>query len=348
MPAIIGVVALIIIVYGVRKVIYGMHHEDTDNAQVETNISPVATRISGYVTELNVLDNMHVNKGDTLVKIDDRELKIRVIQAQIAMENADANLAVLKSNVGTASASSKASSSNILTAQANVDAAQVRVWKAQQDYDRYKKLLDLASVTQQQFDNARAEKDASEKLLNVAMKQLEASKSLTDVSSSQLTSAERQIRLAELTLEQRKEELEFAKLQLSYAYILAPVSGTVSKKNVQLGQLVATGSPLFAIVDDGDVWVTANFKETQIEKMKDGQKVHIKVDAYPGHEFEGEIASMSAATGAKFSLLPPDNATGNFVKVVQRIPVKILVKKGSDKDKLLRAGMNVKVTVDLN
>jgi membrane fusion protein (multidrug efflux system) len=347
MPAIIGVVALVLLVIGVKKIIYGRSHEDTDNAQVEANISPMSPKISGYVTTLNISDNQPVKKGDTLLIIDERELMIRVTQADIALANAEANLAVLKSNVGTASASAMASNTSVYTAEANVDAAKVRVWKAQQDYDRYKKLFELNSVTQQQFDNAKAEKEAADKALEVAMKQMQATKSLTGVSSSQLTSSERQIRIAELTVEQRKTELEMAKLQLSYAYVIAPMDGIVSKKNVQPGQLVAAGAPLFSIVDESMVWVNANFKETQIEKMKVGQHVDIAVDAYDDKTFSGTIASISSATGAKFSLLPPDNATGNFVKVVQRIPVKITLDQPNKGELVLRAGMNVKATVNI-
>jgi len=156
------------------------------------------------------------------------------------------------------------------------------------------------------------------------------------------------IKVAQIQVEQRKEELDLAKLNLSYAVIVAPCDGYVSKKNVQLGQLVSVGQNLFALVDESEIWVMANFKETQIEKMKVGQKVKIEVDAYPGKEFEGTIESLSAATGSKFALLPPDNATGNFVKVVQRIPVKVILDKNQNKYFPLRAGMNVKAVVKVS
>jgi membrane fusion protein (multidrug efflux system) len=156
------------------------------------------------------------------------------------------------------------------------------------------------------------------------------------------------IKVAQIQVEQRQEELDIAQLNLSYAVITAPCDGYVSKKGVQLGQLVSVGQNLFAIVDESDMWVIANFKETQIEKMKIGQKVKIEVDAYPDQKFEGTIQSLQAATGSMFALLPPDNATGNFVKVVQRVPVKIIIDKNQNKNYPLRAGMNVTAVVKVS
>jgi membrane fusion protein (multidrug efflux system) len=167
-------------------------------------------------------------------------------------------------------------------------------------------------------------------------------------SSSNVAVSANNLKLAMIQVEQRQEELDLAKLNLSYAVIVAPCDGYVAKKNVQLGQLVAVGQNLFAIVDESQMWVVANFKETQIEKMKVGQKVKIEVDAYPDQQFEGTIQSLQAATGSMFALLPPDNATGNFVKVVQRVPVKITIDKNQNKDFPLRAGMNVKAIVKVS
>jgi membrane fusion protein (multidrug efflux system) len=209
-------------------------------------------------------------------------------------------------------------------------------------------LLDLGSGTQQQFDNAKAAKDLAEKQMEQAQKAVATYQARLAASSSNVNVSEKNLKVAQIMVEQRQEELDLAKLNLSYATITAPCDGYVSKKNVQPGQLVSVGQNLFALVDESEMWVVANFKETQIEKMKVGQKVKIEVDAYPGKDFEGTIQSLAAATGSMFALLPPDNATGNFVKVVQRIPVKIVIDRNQNKDYPLRAGMNVKAIVKVS
>lgn len=345
MPFIMIIVVGVMAFIGIKKIMYGMKNEDTENSQLECNITSMVAKVPGYITAIQIQDNQFVHQGDTLVKIDNRELLIKVSQAEVALANAIANVDVLRSNVNTAGATVSASNSNILTAQANVEAAKVRVWKANQDYERYKKLYDLHSITQQQFDNANADKEAADKQLEIADKQYAASKSLSMVSTSQVGSSEKQITLAELMIKQRQLELDNAKLQLSYATIIAPTNGFIAKKNIQMGQLITSNTPLFALVDDSYFWVTANFKETQIEKMSVGQSVKIELDAYPDAAFTGTVESLSPASGSKFALLPPDNATGNFVKVVQRIPVKIKVNKVQSAKYPLRAGMNAKVIV---
>lgn len=344
-PFILAGIGIIVAIVVFRKVTYAMHNEDTENSQIECNINPVSARVSGFLTEIRVKENQKVKKGDTLVRIDDRDFLIRVRQAEINLANAEANLEVIKANVQASNASTSASGANVNTADANVEAAKIRVWKATQDFQRYDNLLKEKAVTQQQYENAKAEKETADKQLIVAQKQLEASKDQSTASSAQSFSTEKQIKLAELAIDQRKSELDAAKLNLSYTNILAPADGYVSKKNIQVGQLINIGQAMFSIVDESELWITANFKETQIEHMKEGQPVIIKVDAYPGKDFEGTIESIQAATGAKFSLLPPDNATGNFVKVVQRVPVRITIKDDKTDEYVLRAGMNVEVAV---
>ena len=211
----------------------------------------------------------------------------------------------------------------------------------------------------QQFEAAKAEKEAAEAALTVASKQVEASQIQVNAVSKNATigdkqktaaqiqanAVEKQITLAQTQVELRRAELELARLQLSFAAVTAPISGYVSKKNIQVGQLVAVGAPLLTIADNTQFWITANFKETQVGSMRVGQKVDIRIDAYKDTRFEGEIESMAGATGAKFSLLPPDNASGNFVKVVQRIPVRIALSTNNPADKPLRAGMSAEVVV---
>ena len=347
-PYILGVVAIVVIIFVIKKVTYSLHNEDTDNSQIECNINPIVPKVSGFVEEIRVKDNQFIHKGDTLIRIDDRDLQLKVKQAEVALANAEANVELSKASQSSTNANVSVASKDINPAQSAIDAAQVRVWQATQDYDRFKKLLDLGSGTQQQFDNAKAAKDIAEKQLEQAQKSVATYQARLAASTTNIDVSRNNLKVAQIQIEQKKEELDLAKLNLSYATIIAPCDGYVSKKNVQPGQLVSMGQNLFALVDESEIWVMANFKETQIEKMKIGQKVKIEVDAYPNKEFEGTIESLSAATGSKFALLPPDNATGNFVKVVQRIPVKIVIDKNQNKDFPLRAGMNVKAIVKVS
>lgn len=372
---IIGLVTAAALFFGGQKIWHFLHNEDTDNAQLETSVVPVIPKVGGWVTRVLVNDNQTVKAGDTLILIDDRELKIKVDQAVAALKNAEANVALLEAsarvsnaNVGTSSATISVQNANIQTAesqvgaaQANLEAAKIRAWKAAQDFNRYNQLFNQKSATQQQFDNAKTDKEAAdaavaaaEKQVATAQGQLETTRKQVDVGDSQkaaalgqAAAAQKQIEVARAQLAQRKAELDLAQLQLSYAVVTAPIPGVVSKKNVQPGQLVNAGSPILSLVDDNDLWITANFKETQIGSMKVGDKVTFDVDAYPGKKFEGKIESFAGATGAKFSLLPPDNSTGNFVKVVQRIPTKIIVTQEPSTDTPLRAGMSVSVSVPI-
>jgi membrane fusion protein (multidrug efflux system) len=347
-PYILGVVAIVLIVFIFKKVTYAMHNEDTDNSQIQCNISPIVPKVAGFVEEIRINDNVFVHKGDTLVRIDDRDLKLKVKQAEAALINAQANVDLARSSESSTNANVAVASKDINPAQSAIDATQVRLWQAQQDFDRFKRLLELGSGTQQQFDNAKAAKELAEKQLEQAQRAVATYQARLSASTSNVVVSQNNIKLAQIQVEQKQQELDLAKLNLSYATIIAPCDGYVSKKNVQLGQLVSVGQNLFAIVDESQMWVIANFKETQIEKMKVGQKVKIEVDAYPDKEFEGTIQSLQAATGSMFALLPPDNATGNFVKVVQRIPVKIIIDKSQNKDFPLRAGMNVKAVVKVS
>ena len=333
-PFILGGVLIIAAIFGVVKYNYALHHEETDDAQLESDISPLLPRTSGYITEINFEDNQNVKGGQVMVKLDDNDLKLKVQQAQAALDNAIANEAVIRANVGSSSA-------NVATTKSSIEPVKIRLWKATQDYNRYKKLLADKAVTQSQFDAVQAEMESAQSQLEVAQKQETAA-------GTQESATSVQIKVAESVIAQRKADLEYAKLQLSYTTITAPISGITSRKNIQKGQYVQVGQPLVSIVSDSQVWVVANFKETQLAKMKPGQKVEVEVDAFKDRKLNAELASFSAATGARFSLLPPDNATGNFVKVVQRVPVKIMIKEDAKTMAKLRPGMSVRVVVDLD
>ena len=335
--------------FGTKSYVHSLHHEETEDAQVETNINPVIPRISGYIAEVRVNDNQHVQKGDTLLILDDREMKVKLQQAE-------ATLATAKSSLGSARATTVAAKANVATSQASVaaadaqiEAAKVNVWRATEDYKRYANLIKDHSITQQQYEQALAAKQTAEKQLQILQRQKTQASRESNAVASQSTATGSQVNIAEATIKERETELAQAKLNLSYTVITASEDGTVSKVNVREGQYVQGGSSLFSIVRDNVKWVVANFKETQLENIREGEKVLVTADAFPGHEFEAQVSSFSPATGAKFALLPPDNASGNFVKVVQRLPVKIEFTNSQDSlITRLRAGLNVNVDVLIN
>jgi membrane fusion protein (multidrug efflux system) len=335
--------------FGITKYVHSMYHEETDDAQIDANISPVIPRISGYVTEIRVKDNQKVKKGDTLLILDDRDLKIKVDQADAALSTAMSSLGVARASTSAAQANVSTYQANISTVDAQIEAAKVNVWRTTQDYNRYSNLIKDHSITQQQYEQAEAAKQTAERQLQVLVEQKNAAARQTSAAASQSNATSQQISVADATIKQKQAELDNAKLNLSYTVITAPQDGLVSKVNVQNGQYLQAGQSLFSIVSEEGVWVVANFKETQLDKMKVGQKVIVKVDAFSGHSLEAKVTSFSPATGARFALLPPDNATGNFVKVVQRVPVKIeFVNKNDEVVKQLRPGMNVNVDVHLD
>jgi len=333
-PIILGVLLVIGAIFGITEWNYYSKHVDTDDAQIDGDISPVVARVSGYVQDIKFEENTHVNDGQLLVKLDDNDFKVRLEQAQAGEKGANAGVGVTQSQI-------IATQANTSTAKANVDAARVKLNLAQKDFDRYANLIKDGSITQQAYDQAKASKESAQAAYQAAKDQYTAAVKQVGTSQSQLA-------VSSNVISQRQSDIDFAKLQLSYTEIKAPASGIVSKKNVQKGQLVQAGQSLFSIVNDGSIYVTANFKETQLEKIKEGSKVEIEVDAYPNEKIEGEVYNFSPITGAKGSLLPPDNATGNFVKVVQRIPVKIKIHPSKEMLAKLRPGMSVQASVSTN
>lgn len=335
--------------FGISKYIRAQHHEETDDAQVEANISPVIPRISGFVTKVYVKDNQQVKQGDTIMTLDDRDLRIKVEQAEAALATAQSNLGVARATSSAANVNITTSRAGISTAEAQIEAAKINVWKANQDYTRFANLIKDHSITQQQYEQALVAKQTAESQLKVLEEQRNQVTQQVRGVSSQSSATAQQVAVANAVIKQRQADVDDAKLNLSYAVLIAPTDGLVSKVITQPGQFITAGQSLFSIVINDDVWVVANFKETQFNKMKVGQKVIVHADAFPDHDFEATLASYSPATGARFALLPPDNASGNFVKVVQRLPVKIEFKNSGDSAlKKLRPGMNVDVDVHLD
>jgi len=331
LPIILGIVLIGGIIFGIKEYIYFGKHVDTDDAQVDGDISPVVARVGGYVDSLSFQENTHVDKDQVLVKIDDKDYKVKLEQAQAAKTGAAANINVGESQI-------YVNDANSANARAQVESAAARLDKTNKDYQRYANLIKDGSITQQQFDQAKADLEVAQATYRAAQDQYKAAQ-------EQVGATKNQLGVTHTGVTQKQVDVDYAKLQLSYTIVKSPSSGIASKKNVQVGQLVQAGQTLFSIVNDNSLFITANFKETQLDKIKNGQKVEIKVDAYPDLKIDGSVYNFAPATGAKFSLLPPDNATGNYVKVVQRIPVKIKIDAGKDIMDKLRPGMSVDVSV---
>lgn len=346
---ILGGLILIGLIYGVYKYVHSLAHETTDDAQVEKNMNPMIPRVMGYVTKVYVKDNDFVKKGDTLFTIDNKDYQVKVEEANATLIAAQGNLEVSKADISGAQANVSISEANISSAGGNIETAKIRLTRATNDFIRYQNLYANRSITKQQFEQAEAAKLEAESQVKILQQQQKASNYQKSVAASRSNVSSKQTEVAAANIKKAQAVLDAAKLNLSYTVVTASIDGQVSKINIQPGQLVQPGQSLFYIINNSEAWVIANFKETQLSKMIIGQKVGIRVDAYPDYEFQGTIASFSPATGARFSLLPPDNATGNFVKTIQRLPVKISLNKENDPEKVknLRPGMNVDVDVHL-
>ena len=347
-PIILAVLLLVGGYFGIKFYNFSQTHEETDDAQIAANLSPVISKISGYVSEIRVKDNQFVKKGDTLIILDNRDQKMALSQAEAALGTANSNISSARANTSAAGKNINTSQAAVATANSQIEAAKVNVWKTTQDLQRYANLVKDNTITRQQYETALAAKQSADAQLKILMDQRSQISQQSGVVSSQTLATSEQIGVASSVAKQREVEVQNARLLLSYTIITASEDGFVSKVPIQKGQFLQAGAQLFSLVLNNDKWIIANFKETQLSKMVEGQKVDVEIDAFPSKKFEGIVSSFSPATGSTFSILPPDNASGNFVKVVQRLPVKIDF-KNLDKNiaEKLRPGMNVKVTVAL-
>ena len=353
---------------------YLSSYESTDDAQVDVHLYPVSSRISGYVINVNVGDNQYVEKGTVLVEIDPKDYEVAVNQARANLANAEATaqslnitvpitsvstLSQLKftaSDVENARAGIVAAEKQLVAAHAQVEQAEANDVKAQDDLHRYKLLVDKREVAEQVYDQAlaaakgstanvaaaRANEAAAQEAVRQAHSRLaesEANHRSAETGPQQVLSTRARARAALADVDQKRALLEQAELNLQYTKIVAPVSGEVNK-TVVVGLNVQPGQQLLTVVPLDEVWITANFKETQLRRMRVGQRAHVHVDS-SGRTYRGRVDSIAGATGPLFSLLPPENATGNYVKIVQRIPVKIVLEPGENRDRQLRPGMNV-------
>ncbi|MCL9807115.1 HlyD family secretion protein [Flavobacterium amniphilum] len=344
---IFGILILVGGSYGIYKYMHSLAHETTDDAQIEKNMNPIIPRVGGYITKVYVKDNDFVKKGDTLFTIDSRDYAVKVEEAKATLIGAEENYAVSRADIGTAQANVSVSDANVQSTVGSIENAKIRLTRATNDYERYANLYKNHSITKQQFEQAEAAKLEAQNQVKILQDQQRASAYQKTVAASKTNVTAKQAEVAAANIERAKAILSAAQLNLNYTVVTAATDGQVSKIAIQPGQMIQPGQSLFYIVNNNETWVIANFKETQLNKMVVGQKVSIKADAFPDEEFEGTVASFSPATGSKFSILPPDNATGNFVKTIQRLPVKISLNSANDKVKLLRPGMNVEVDVHI-
>ena len=326
-----AIVALAVAVALFRTWRYRQTHESTDDAQVDGHIVPVLARVGGYVSAVAIEDNATVAVGAVLVRIDSTEYAVRLAQT-------DADIAASAAAVGQAEAALDAAGQQRAAAQSQVEAARAAADRTRADLTRAAELAATQVVSRQQLDAAQAAKDAAEAGLQGAQRQAGAA-------GATIAVAQASLRAATARLASVRAGRQNVALQLSYTRVIAPVGGVVARRSVEVGQLLQPGQPLLAIVADATTWVTANFKETQLEDMRPGQKVAIDVDSYPGCHPTGTVESVSPATGARFALLPPDNASGNFTKVVQRVPVRVHVDTACGPAQPLRPGLSVVVHV---
>lgn len=341
-------------ILGISAIVGGVYYaksmgfETTDNAQLDADIIPVRTSISGYVKEIRFKDHQNVKKGDTLLIINDDEFQARFLQAEAALENAKANLIAVKNNADAGDLNADAAFLSSETTSQNIDVTQAKLNKIKEDYKRIKNMYYSKAATKAEMDAVEAELAVAEAQFKAAKNQYKASSAQSRGVKSQAIGQKSLIALAEALVKQRQAELMLAKTQWSYTVVKAPCDGVVSKRSVDQGQFVTMGSPICSEIDLSSLWVTANFKETQIDHIKLNQTVDVSVDAFPSLTLKGKIDSYIGATGAKFSLLPPDNSTGNFVKIVQRVPVKIrLVGLTEEQRTLLLPGLSAYVSVSV-
>ncbi len=321
--------ALLLIGGGALYWLNARNFASTTDAQINGNVTQMAAQVPARVTALEFTDNQHVTAGQVLLKLDPRDYVAKLDQAVGQRQSASAQVEQAKAQLGVQQA-------NLDQAQANVAVAEANLTQAQQDYARYHKINPQA-ITRQQIDAADA-------TLHSQTAKLAAARQAVEGARAQIEAAKGQVSGAEASLRQAEAGVETVKLQLSYTAITAPVTGRVTHRTVNVGDYVQPGQALFALVQD-QLWVTANFKETQLAGMKPGQPVTIDVDAVPGTSFHGKVDSFESGTGSAFSALPAENATGNWVKVVQRLPVKITFDDDSYQKYFLAPGMSVEPSV---
>lgn len=333
-----NIVVIAIILVGLGWVCSRFIHlgrvEYTDNAQIRRNIIPINSRVQGYIQEVCFDDFQFVHKGDTLVVIESSEYRLKVVQAKANYQKALMENSAMETVIST-------TANNLTVSDANIEELRIRLNQAKTDFRRYEQLYAQKAVTRQQYDNAKADYEATRAKYDMLVRQKRSTSLVKDEQTQRLEQNQTNIEVAQAAQ-------HLAELNLSYTVIVAPCNGVTSKRAIQEGQLIQPGQTLLSVVDHDSVWVIANYKETQTRHIDEGMPVDIEVDAVPGITYQGRVATLSSATGAQYSIIPQDNSAGNFVKVEQRIPVKIVFtgeNRREDMDRL-RSGMNVECEVN--
>ncbi len=344
---IITVIVVNIVAIGVYYYMSNKVYETTDNALIEGNIESVKSGVSGYVQEIRFNDNQTIQKGDTLIVLDTIALTAKLKQAEAALEQAKANKEISKLKFHSNLQQINKYENDILAREQNIVVSRANLEKAQKNYNRIKELLNQKGTTQQNFEDATNQLEICKANYEQTLEEQKSLHSTLEAEKTNTESGNSEISANAALIKQKEAELELAQQELKHAFIIAPFNGIATKRAVQYGQYISTGQTLLALVDNRNFWVVANFKETQLAKMKTGQRVKISIDAIPTLKLEGAVESFAGATGAKFSLLPPDNATGNFTKIVQRIPVRIKINDvpSTEKEKLF-PGLSVSVRIN--
>ena len=329
---VISILLVVALYFGVKKIYFSFTHETTDNAQIETSIVPVLTRISGYVKNVSIKDYDSVKQDQLVVELDDAELQATLAEQKSDLLQSTADLSNAKAQLENAILSLKNN-------KGNIDLKTIRQNKAANDLQRDQNLYKEQAITKKQLDESEYQSSAAAQ--EVANAQTEYA-----TANNKIAVLRENVNRANAVIQMKEAKIKETELKLSYTKIAAPVTGKIGKKNISVGQFVQAGTPIFSIVNDSSYWVVANFKESQLASLTEGKKVKLRIDAYSDLAITGTITSLSDATGAKFSLLPPDNSSGNFIKVTQRIPVKITIDNQAAFKNKLRAGMSVFITVD--
>jgi membrane fusion protein (multidrug efflux system) len=329
----LSVVAIIVIAgaifYFAAYFLRGQRYQETNDAQVESYINPVSARVGGYIKAVRFNEHQLVHAGDTLVVLDDREYRQKVAAAEAAVEDSKAQLSVLQAGISSAQTAT-------LVNEDQIDGAKARLVLQEADIKRNRNLIKEEAITESDLESVQSRYD-------VSLSDYSASQNNLKTSYAKIEELKSRKALLAAEFKRKRAELELARINLEYTVICAPYTGRMGRKSILEGQQIQPGQPLVSIVNEREKWVTANFKETQVNGMYVGQPVEIQVDAIHGKVYKGQIEAISASTGSKFSILPPDNATGNFVKIIQRVPVKI--KFISTDISPIKAGMNVLVSV---
>jgi membrane fusion protein (multidrug efflux system) len=329
---VIGTLLVVALYFGGKKIVFSITHETTDNAQIETSIVPVLTRIAGYVKTISIKDYDSVGQNQLVAEIDDAEL-------QMQLEEQKADLQQSLADVSNAQAQLENGILALKNNKGQIDLKTIKQKKSNNDLSRDQNLFKEQAITRKQLEETEFQLSSATQELNNAQTELA-------TANNRISVLRQNVNRANALIDMKRTKIKETELKLSYTKIITPSAGKIGKKNINIGQFVQAGTPLFSIVNDSSYWIVANFKESQLESLQEGKKVNIRLDAFADLVIEGTIVSLSDATGAKFSLLPPDNSSGNFIKVTQRIPVKIAINNQAAFKNKLRAGMSVFITVD--